>query len=93
MLIFDGMQSEPVATIPLDPQGNRTGDVWHAALSRDLSHKGYALRVEGPWAPEQGHRFDPRVLLIDPYAKALLGSAGWGAEDAASLVGREAPAH
>ena len=31
----------------------------------------YGLRAEGPWEPENGHRFDPSKLLIDPYAIRL----------------------
>jgi glycogen operon protein len=77
LLLFDGMDHEPLANIPLDPVRNRTGDAWHVALSRDVRGKSYALSVEGPWAPEQGHRFDRHTLLLDPYATALIGSAAW----------------
>ena len=31
----------------------------------------YGLRADGPFAPEQGHRFDPSKLLVDPYATRL----------------------
>jgi glycogen operon protein len=34
----------------------------------------YGLRVEGPYAPEQGHRFNVNKLLLDPYARALHGT-------------------
>jgi len=33
----------------------------------------YAYRVHGPSQPQNGHRFDPSRLLIDPYARALTG--------------------
>jgi glycogen operon protein len=34
----------------------------------------YGFRVEGPWAPEHGHRFNPNKLVIDPYARAFEGA-------------------
>ena len=39
----------------------------------------YGYRVYGPWAPEQGMRFNPAKLLIDPYAKAIDGAVDWHA--------------
>jgi len=88
--LFDGMDDEPIASIPLDPIRNRTGDIWHIALSRDVKGKSYGLRVDGPWAPEQGHRFDRRTRLLDPYAIALIGSAAWEMETPASLSNPDA---
>ena len=70
---------EPLIEFPLDPRANRTGDVWHA-LVRGLDpgvEYGYrAARV--PNAQPRIHRFDPDVVLIDPYAKALCGGEVWG---------------
>src|SRR5690242_21264680 len=43
----------------------------------------YGYRVHGPYAPEQGHRFNPAKLLIDPYAKAIEGPVRW---DAANVL-------
>ena len=79
LLIFDGCHEQPIEIIALDPKSNRSGDIWHARLSSDIRGKSYALRVEGPWSPEHGHRFDPRSPLLDPYAVALTGSAAWHA--------------
>jgi isoamylase len=39
----------------------------------------YGYRVHGPHAPEQGMRFNPNKLLIDPYAKAIDGAVDWKA--------------
>ena len=50
-----------------------TAYVWHGFL-RDIGpgqHYGY--RVDGPWEPEKGLRFNPAKLLVDPYAKAISG--------------------
>ncbi|MGO9931798.1 MAG: glycogen debranching protein GlgX [Steroidobacteraceae bacterium] len=51
----------------------RTGDIWHGLLSPRQAAPGtyYAYRVHGPNQPENGHRFDASVPLIDPYACAL----------------------
>lgn len=51
----------------------RSGDVWHGMLRPHLAGPGspYAFRVEGPDEPHNGHRFDSRVALIDPYARCL----------------------
>jgi isoamylase len=37
----------------------------------------YGYRVHGPYAPDAGHRFNPNKLLIDPYAKQLIGELKW----------------
>src|SRR6218665_616812 len=40
----------------------------------------YGLRAQGPYAPEQGHRFNPHKLLLDPYAREIVGHFAWRAE-------------
>jgi isoamylase len=91
LLIFDDRQDQPVETIALNPNKNRSGDIWHVRLSSDFRSKNYVLRVEGPWAPEQGHRFDPQSPLLDPYALALAGSADGRTVAFESLVGQPHP--
>ncbi len=51
----------------------RTGDVWHGLISPRHAAPGtlYAFHVHGPHEPQNGHRFDAAVPLIDPYARAL----------------------
>jgi isoamylase len=51
----------------------RTGDVWHGLLSPRRAGPGthYAFCVHGPNDPQNGHRFDATVPLIDPYAREL----------------------
>jgi glycogen operon protein len=66
--------------IKLDPATNRTGDVWHLRLAADFLGKSYVFCVEGPWCPKEGHRFNREALLLDPYARALAGSAAWSTE-------------
>lgn len=49
----------------------RDGDI-HYGYIPDIGAGGrYGLRADGPWQPEQGHRFDPHKLLVDPYATRL----------------------
>ena len=51
----------------------RTGDVWHGFVKGLKDGQLYGYRVEGPYAPSDGHRFNANKLLIDPYAKNLFG--------------------
>ncbi|HWG54957.1 MAG TPA: glycogen debranching protein GlgX [Gaiellaceae bacterium] len=55
----------------------RTAFNWHGYVPGVGPGQRYAYRVYGPWAPEQGHRFNPTKLLIDPYAKAIEGPILW----------------
>jgi isoamylase len=54
-----------------------TDEVWHGYLPDARPGTVYGYRVHGPYAPEQGHRFNPNKLLLDPYAKALVGPLKW----------------
>ena len=54
---------------------------WHCYLPGVKPGQNYGFRVRGPYAPDQGHRFNPAKLLIDPYAKAIEGTVDW-AQDA-----------
>jgi glycogen operon protein len=56
----------------------RTAYNWHGYLPGIGPGQRYGYRVHGAWAPEQGHRFNPDKLLIDPYAKAIDGAVSWG---------------
>jgi len=55
----------------------RTEDVWHACLPDVRPGQAYGYRVHGPYAPAEGHRFNPAKLLLDPYAKAISGTIQW----------------
>ncbi|WP_241671203.1 glycogen debranching protein GlgX [Dankookia rubra] len=57
-----------------------TDEVWHGYLPEARPGTIYAYRVHGPYAPEQGHRFNPNKLLLDPYARAIVGDLTWGPE-------------
>jgi isoamylase len=50
---------------------------WHCYIPDVGPGQRYGFRVHGPYAPEQGHRFNPAKLLLDPYAKAIEGGVDW----------------
>jgi glycogen operon protein len=52
----------------------RTDGVWHGYLPQANPGLVYGYRVHGPYAPQQGHRFNPSKLLLDPYARAVVGA-------------------
>jgi glycogen operon protein len=56
----------------------QTAHNWHVYLPGVGPGQRYGYRVDGPWEPEQGHRFNPAKLLIDPYAKSIDGPIGFG---------------
>src|ERR671912_491896 len=56
-----------------------TAHVWHGYLPGIGPGQRYGYRVDGPWEPEAGHRFNPAKLLFDPYARALTGGVDWNA--------------
>ena len=49
----------------------RTGPIWHVYLPGLRPGQLYGYRVYGPYRPEEGHRFNPNKVLLDPYAKAI----------------------
>ncbi|MBH3428358.1 glycogen debranching protein GlgX [Pseudomonas alkylphenolica] len=54
-----------------------TDEIFHGYLPDAHPGQIYGYRVHGPYAPQDGHRFNPNKLLIDPYAKQLVGSLKW----------------
>ncbi len=81
LVLFKEGREKPVAEIPLDPNYNRTGDVWHILVQGLPFDILYGYRVHGPSAPKSGHRFEPKAILLDPYALAISGGQRWGAPD------------
>ena len=63
--------------------------VWHAFIPGIRPGDLYGYRVEGPYKPEQGHRFNSNKLLIDPYARALTGVIDWNNDLFGYLMGSE----
>ena len=54
-----------------------TDGVWHGYLPHVRGGQLYGYRAHGPYEPEQGHRFNPHKLLVDPYARMLHGQVRW----------------
>jgi isoamylase len=57
--------------------GGRRAHNWHCYLPGVGPGQRYGYRVHGAYAPNEGHRFNPNKLLIDPYAKAIDGVVDW----------------
>lgn len=56
---YVGAEDEtPVRIVELDPSRHRTGDVWHVWVQDVRPGQLYAYRMDGPYLPEQGHRFN-----------------------------------
>jgi glycogen operon protein len=74
VLLYNRVEDrEPAEIIEFDPDLNRWGDIWSVFVPAMGAGQLYHLQADGPFDPPQGHRFDPRARLIDPYAKALAG--------------------
>ncbi|HEY6134275.1 MAG TPA: glycogen debranching protein GlgX [Rubrivivax sp.] len=56
----------------------RSADVWHGFLPGAGAGLVYGLRARGRWAPHEGDRFNPHKLLLDPWAREIVGSFEWG---------------
>lgn len=67
----------PCHEFELRPDQHRTGDVWHIEVGGIGPGALYMFRVDGPFAPEKGLRFNRHRPLLDPYARALTGSFRW----------------
>jgi isoamylase len=75
---FDNAEDrKPARFIDLNPVHNRTGDVWHIWVKGIQSGQLYGYRVDGPYKPEEGHRFNFNKLLLDPYASAISPLPAW----------------
>ena len=64
----------PTRSIILDAARNKTGDIWCGW--RESGRAGSGLRIAGPYAPHDGHRFNPNKLVVDPYATAIASLPG-----------------
>lgn len=68
--LFDATGARELQRIPLP---GRTRDIWHGHLPGAGAGLLYGLRASGPWQPSLGHRFNPHTLLIDPWAREIVG--------------------
>jgi len=71
LCLFDSHHHNEIARIPFS---NCTDEIWHGYLPDAMPGLVYGYRAHGPYDPENGHRFNANKLLLDPYAKRLVGS-------------------
>lgn len=74
LCLFDATGRRELARLPLP---ECTDEVWHGYLPHARPGLLYGFRAHGPYRPEEGHRFNPNKLLLDPYAKQLAGKVRW----------------
>ncbi|MHC2336265.1 glycogen debranching protein GlgX [Bradyrhizobium sp. USDA 4454] len=77
LCIFDARGERELERIELPEY---TDEVWHGYLPSARPGTVYGYRVHGPFEPDAGHRFNSNKLVIDPYAKQLVGQLKWGPE-------------
>ena len=79
--------AERIQLCLFDPTGRReiarldlpecTDEVWHGYLPNGRTGLIYGYRAYGPYEPDEGHRFNPHKLLLDPYARRFSGTLRW----------------
>ena len=80
LVLFQKHESEPIVEIEF-PQEFRIGDVYSMIVfDLDAEELEYGYRLDGPWNPSSGHRFDRNKIVCDPYARVIGGRDMWRAE-------------
>lgn len=74
VLFSDEPDARPAASMDLP---GHSGNVWHGFIEGLARGQLYGYRVHGPFEPENGHRFAPNKVLLDPYARAIGRVAVW----------------
>ena len=74
LCLFDETGSREIDRIVLP---EFTNEIWHGYVPGLKPGALYGYRVHGPFDPEKGHRYNPNKLLVDPYARELVGDIEW----------------
>ncbi len=83
LLLFDRADdTRPARIIPLDPSANRTYHYWHVFVPDVHPGQLYGYRVDGPFDPASGMRFDPGKVLLDPYGRGVMVPETYGRDEA-----------
>jgi isoamylase len=90
LLFADAESQQPSRVIALTAPQHRTQHYWHVCVPGVGPGQVYAYRAHGPFAPQQGLRFDREKVLLDPYGRALAVPARYDRR-AAMRVGDNAP--
>lgn len=78
LLLFRPQESEPYAELPF-LSNYHIGDTYSMLVyGLKITDFEYAYRMDGPFDPKRGLRFDKNNILLDPYAKAVTGQRNWG---------------
>ncbi|MCE7062156.1 glycogen debranching protein GlgX [Dyadobacter sp. CY343] len=75
LCLFEGPEAE-AENVKIEIE-EVTHHIWHVYVPGLEPGQLYGYRMHGPYEPENGHRFNPNKLLIDPYAKALSSTIKW----------------
>jgi isoamylase len=86
LCLFDPSGKKEIERIELRERTDRS---WHCYLPYCRLGQLYGYRVHGPHDPENGHRFNPNKLLLDPYAKATFGLLDWNYPHFGYTIGAE----
>ncbi len=86
LCLFDITGKREILRVPLPEQ---TDMVWHGYLPEARPGQLYGYRVFGPYAPQQGHRFNHHKLLLDPYGKQIQGTIRWSDSQFGYRVGHK----
>ncbi|TWE07914.1 glycogen debranching protein GlgX [Rudaeicoccus suwonensis] len=73
--LFDDAGAE--IRVPLTPHAH---GIWAGHVAGVGAGRRYGFRTDGPWAPSAGHRHNPAKLLLDPYARGIVGDVQWRPE-------------
>ena len=78
LVLFHNREEKPFIEIPFFKEF-RLGNVF-SMMVFDLDYENieYGYRMDGPFLPAEGHRFDKTKILLDPYAKLIVGRDVWG---------------
>ena len=78
LVLYHHGRRDPYAEIPFLPEF-RIGDVFSMIVfDLNIEFTEYGYRFDGPWNPEAGLRFNPKQVLLDPYARSVSGRSVWG---------------
>ena len=78
LLLFENTRPDsPCQELKLEKGLHKTGDMWHCHIPGLGTGALYLYRVDGPYMPERGFRFNYHKAILDPYAKALTDLSGW----------------
>lgn len=77
LCVFDSAGENEIARYALHGPSD---SIFHGFLEGASTGLIYGFRAHGTYSPEQGHRFNPHKLLLDPYAREIVGRNQWRAE-------------